>query len=314
MKIDAWDKKILTNLYKNSRATLSELSKGVGLPKENIHYRLKRFEKENFINYIPYVNLSKMGFNYFLIRIKIDPISKEYSKFVKNLIKNKRVLWLSEDKIMQAEEFNLTMIMIYNDFSKIDDYLTTLNDTKVIENFELYLSRTLGFTYKDIYSDEKLFNCFLKVGAHRFEKITDNIDEKLVMNLLENSRISLKDLGLKLRLAPLTIKNRIKKLVEKNVINNFMVSLNLSKLDDKFIALFYSAETMNVSQNVRKITSKYFSEVMTISTFFSKTRILFGRVKNEDSFLKAMSELNKFKGAKLISVSENTKILKNKVF
>ena len=93
-----------------------------------------------------------------------------------------------------------------------------------------------------------------------------------------------------------------------------MVSLNLSKLDDKFIALFYSAETMNVSQNVRKITSKYFSEVMTISAFFSKTRILFGRVKNEDNFLKAMSELNKFKGAKLISVSENTKILKNKVF
>ena len=71
MKIDTWDKKILTNLYQNSRATLNELSKKVGLSKENIHYRLKKFEKENFINYIPYSNLSKLGYDYFLVRITI---------------------------------------------------------------------------------------------------------------------------------------------------------------------------------------------------------------------------------------------------
>ena len=100
MKIDKWDKKILTNLYKNSRDSLSKLSKKVGLPKENIHYRIKRFEKENLINYIPYVNLSKMGINYLLIRMRIDPLSKNYSKFIndhrfdfkKNLEKYKKVI------------------------------------------------------------------------------------------------------------------------------------------------------------------------------------------------------------------------------
>jgi hypothetical protein len=71
---------------------------------------------------------------------------------------------------------------------------------------------------------------------------------------------------------------------------------------------------MNVSKEVRKITGKYFSEVMTISAFFTKQRILFGRVKDEQNFLKAMSELNKFKGMIISSVSENTQILKNKIF
>jgi len=42
--------------------------------------------------------------------------------------------------------------------------------------------------------------------------------------------------------------------------------------------------------------------------------MLFGRVKNETKFLKAMSELNKISGMNISSVSENTKILKNKVF
>ncbi len=314
MKIDKWDKKILTNLYKNSRDSLSKLSKKVGLPKENIHYRIKRFEKENLINYIPYVNLSKMGINYFLIRMRIDPLSKNYSKFIKNMIKDERILWLSEDKIVQAKKFNLTAIMTYIDFSKIEDVFTKLTDKGILEEFDIYLIRTLGFNYKDIYSDKEAFSCFMKTGAHRFENKTDKTDKKIVAKLLENSRIPLTELGSKLRLSPLTIKNRIKKLIERDVIKNFMISLNFNKLDGKFIALLYSAETMNVSKEVRRITGKYFSEVMTVSTFFTKHRILFGRVKDEQNFLKSMSELNKFKGMIISSVSENTKILKNKIF
>ena len=314
MKIDKWDKKILTNLYKNSRDSLSKLSKKVGLPKENIHYRIKRFEKENLINYIPYVNLSKMGINYFLIRMRIDPLSKNYSKFIKNMIKDERILWLSEDKIVQAKKFNLTAIMTYIDFSKIEDVFTKLTDKGILEEFDIYLIRTLGFNYKDIHSDKEAFSCFMKTGAHRFENKTDKTDKKIVAKLLENSRIPLTELGSKLRLSPLTIKNRIKKLIERDVIKNFMISLNFNKLDGKFIALLYSAETMNVSKEVRRITGKYFSEVMTVSTFFTKHRILFGRVKDEQNFLKSMSELNKFKGMIISSVSENTKILKNKIF
>jgi DNA-binding Lrp family transcriptional regulator len=314
MKIDKWDKKILKNLYKNSRDSLSKLSKKVGLPKENIHYRIKRFEKENLINYIPYVNLSKMGIKYFLIRMRIDPLSKNYSKFIKDIIKDEKILWLSEDKIVRAKKFNLTAIMTYIDFSKIEDIFTKFTDKGIIEEFELALVRTFGFNYNDIYSDKEAFSCFMKAGAHRFENKTDKTDKKMVLKLLENSRISLKELGSKLRVSPLTVKSRIKKLIEKDVIKNFMISLNFNKLDGKFIALVYSAETMNVSKEVRKITGKYFSEVMTISAFFTKQRILFGRVKDEQNFLKAMSELNKFKGMIISSVSENTQILKNKIF
>ena len=154
----------------------------------------------------------------------------------------------------------------------------------------------------------------MKTGAHRFERNTDKTDEKIVLKLLENSRISLKELGSKLKLSPLTIKNRIKKLIEKDVIKNFMISLNFNKLESKFIVLNYSAETMDVSKEVRRVTGKYFSEVMTVSSFFTKHRLLFGRVKDEQNFLKAMSELNKFKGMKIKAVSENTQILKNKIF
>jgi DNA-binding Lrp family transcriptional regulator len=255
-----------------------------------------------------------MGINYFLIRMRIDPLSKNYSKFIKDIIKDEKILWLSEDKIVRAKKFNLTAIMTYIDFSKIEDIFTKFTDKGIIEEFELALVRTFGFNYNDIYSDKEAFSCFMKAGAHRFENKTDKTDKKMVLKLLENSRISLKELGSKLRVSPLTVKSRIKKLIEKDVIKNFMISLNFNKLDGKFIALVYSAETMNVSKEVRKITGKYFSEVMTISAFFTKQRILFGRVKDEQNFLKAMSELNKFKGMIISSVSENTQILKNKIF
>jgi len=314
MKIDAWDKKILTNLYKNSRATLSELSKKVGLPKENIHYRIKRFEKENIINYIPYVNLSKLGYNYFLVRIKLDPLSKDYSKFIKDLTKDKKTIWLSEDKLFRAKDYNIIAIILHNNFSKIQDHLTVCVEKVIIEKFELSLIRTLGFAYRDIYTDEELFECYLKTGTHRFEKETDQTDTTLVLKLLENSRISFTELGTKLRLSPLTIKNRIRKLKEKDIINHFTISLNFNKLEGKFVALSYSVERQMASKTARKIVSKYFSEVMTVSQFFTQKRILFGRVENEEKFLKAMSAINKVKGINISASYENTQILKNKIF
>lgn len=314
MKIDKWDKKILTNLYKNSRATLSELSKKVGLPKENIHYRIKRFEKENLINYIPYVNLSKLGYDYFLVRIKLDPLSENYTKFIKDLTKEKKTIWLSEDKLFRATDYNIIAIILHNNFSKIQDHLTVLVETAIIEKFELSLIRTLGFAYRDIYTAEELFECYLKTGAHRFEKETDQTDTTLVLKLLENSRSSLTELGTKLRLSPLTIKNRIGKLKEKDIINHFTISLNFNKLEGKFVALSYSAERQMATKKARKIVSKYFSEVMTVSPFFTQKRILFGRVENEEKFLKAMSEINKVKGINISASYENTQILKNKIF
>lgn len=309
MKIDAWDKKILTNLYQNSRATLNELSKKVGLSKENIHYRLKKYEKENFINYIPYSNLSKLGYDYFLVRIRIDPFSDKYNKLIKDLTKNRDTLWLSETKIYRGKDYNITTIRLNNNFSKIQDHFTELVENNTIERFELSLIRTLGFNYR-----YNLFSWFMKTGAYRFENKIDKTDVKLVLKLFENSRISLNELGSKLKLSPLTIKSRINKLIANDIIGRFIISLNFNKLDGKFIALSYDVNKKMVSRDMREIISKYFSDIVTISLYFTRKRMLFGRVKNETKFLKAMSELNKISGMNISSVSENTHIIKNKIF
>jgi DNA-binding Lrp family transcriptional regulator len=309
MKIDAWDKKILTNLYQNSRATLGELSKKVGLPKENIHYKLKRFEKANFINYIPYSNLSKLGYDYFLVRMRVDPFSNKYNKFINDLTKSKSILWLSETGIYRGTDYNITAIKLHNNFSTVQDYFTDLVNTNTIERFELSLIGTMGFNY-----NYNLFNWFMKTGTHRFENKIDEKDIKIVLKLFENSRVSLNELGSKLKLSPLTIKNRIKKLVENGIINRFIISLNFNKLDGKFIVVSYDVNKKMVSLKIREVLSKYFSDIVTISVFFTQKRMLFGYVKDKNKFLKAMSELNKIDGMNISSVYENTRILKNKIF
>ena len=61
MKLDLKDKKILYELDLNSRATLNEIAKKVGLSKQVVDYRLKNLIKNNVINrFYTAINFSKL--------------------------------------------------------------------------------------------------------------------------------------------------------------------------------------------------------------------------------------------------------------
>ena len=58
------DKKLLAYLYSNSREPLSKISKDIKLSREQVKYRINKFEKDNLIQgYIPLINNNKLGYN-----------------------------------------------------------------------------------------------------------------------------------------------------------------------------------------------------------------------------------------------------------
>ena len=62
MKIDQKDREIITELMQNSRQTVGQLSKKIGLPPTTIHNRIKKLEKmEVIMNYSLNVNYKKLG-------------------------------------------------------------------------------------------------------------------------------------------------------------------------------------------------------------------------------------------------------------
>ena len=314
MKIDKWDKKILTNLYKNSRATLSELSKKVGLPKENIHYRIKRFEKENIINYIPYVNLSKLGYNYFLIRLRIDPMNNKYESTINSIKNLKQVIWLSEEKIQQSKDYNINIIYIEKVLSKAEDFVDNYREKKHVLFADIKLIRVIFRGYNEIYGEDEKYDCLSKTGAYRYNEKYDYTDQRLVEALLKNSRSRLTELSKTVGISELTVKNRILSLMKRKIIDKFMIALNFDKLPGKFVMFRISKKSGEASKTIWPTLSKYFNELMIITPFFWEDRIIFGRVKDDDNLIKAFSELNKLKNFEVTSLSEKTRIVKNKIF
>ncbi|MCR4335390.1 MAG: Lrp/AsnC family transcriptional regulator [archaeon] len=62
MEIDRKDRQIIEELINNSRQTVGQLSKKIGLPPTTIHNRIKRLEKNEVItNYSVNLNYKKLG-------------------------------------------------------------------------------------------------------------------------------------------------------------------------------------------------------------------------------------------------------------
>ena len=62
-KLNLKDKKILYELEKNARVTISDIAKKVGLSKQLVSYKIKRLEEERIIEgYHAIIDTSKLGY------------------------------------------------------------------------------------------------------------------------------------------------------------------------------------------------------------------------------------------------------------
>ncbi len=68
--LDEYDKRILTALSMNARATYAFIGNLVGLPKNTVYSRVKRLEKVYRIRYTAEIDIEKLGYLKFLILVK----------------------------------------------------------------------------------------------------------------------------------------------------------------------------------------------------------------------------------------------------
>ncbi len=108
----------------------------------------------------------------------------------------------------------------------------------------------------------------------------DKTDKTILKELKNNSRISLKDMSKKTNIRPSTIHSRIQKLVKDNVIENFTITTNDSKLNEEFIVFVL----VNADKEIK-------------NTFFNKREIkdVFGVTGSYDLIMKCkFSDINEF--------------------
>ncbi len=230
MVLDKKDKRILYELDRNARQSLSQIGKKVGLPKNVVSYRIKRLESRGVIRgYYTVVDASRLG--YFSIRLYLsfqNTTPKVEKQILDHFIKNSRTWWVASAKPL----YDATIIMWVND---IKEFYTFWEQT--LKSYGRYFRESLYSIYVQAvhYNYEYLIDRKTKqdkpdiVGGNKRSGI-DELEMRILRRLAGNAKTPLTVIAKELSVSVKKIQYRLKKLMENKIIIGFRTNIDLAKI------------------------------------------------------------------------------------
>jgi len=229
--LDKVDRVILYELDINSRIPNSKLAKKARVSEQVVKYRIERLVDNKVIRYFySVVNLGKLDLENFRMYLRFQNLTNEKEEELVSYQKeNQNVVWVAKcrghwDMVISfwaksANEFS----KIYKEFlSKFDNIILTKNIC-LIDRADHY---NRAYFLENI--ESKLHSIYADVKE---EGVVDEIDKKILKLISHDSRMSLFEIAKKINVSADTVRNRMKKLEEKQVINGYRTLFNLSKIN-----------------------------------------------------------------------------------
>src|SRR3989338_8418479 len=188
IKLSPTDKKLLAYLYQNSREHATKIAKALHLSREQISYRISKFEKEGIIKgYLPIVSYSHLGYHV---------LSLIFFKFknLQSMQKFKEEQKSSPSRINSLQlltKYDLAVLYVFKDEKERNDYLSSLfeeHSNSIISYYilEPYYSKFFPLKFLHLKTQSKIF--------HEYKRDSVKLDEKeikilKILNKNANSRI-----------------------------------------------------------------------------------------------------------------------------
>ena len=296
--MDIKDKKLLFELDKNSRASLTDLAKKLKTSKEVVFHRLNNLIKSKVILKFHTVPCTyRFGLTAYKVYLRLHDISKEeFDKLEGYLSKNKDVFWIGISKgrwdlmygiwAKNIEEFFIINNKILDKFSKY------------IQDKELSISReNLQFNRRWLYSDDSPVLEF-NFGERESQIELDEEDKSILEVLIKNSREKVVDIAEKTRLSVNIVSYRIKKMEKQRIIRGYKCLWNVPQLG------FATCKAFIFFKNITEEKKKEFIEyckslnntINIVVTFAPWDLEIMFETENYESYFKIMDDIkNKFK-------------------
>ena len=233
--MDLLDKKIIFELDKNSRVSISQLSKKLKKNRNVIEYRIKILEEKGIIRkYITTLDPGTLGLMAWNVYIEFQNTTTEIEEeIISYLEKRKNVWWIAVTTgkwnliysivVKNVQEFYYTVRM-FNE--KYGSYV--LNQSLAAHVEIDILSR--GYLVGQDSECSPWFRTYRKIEL-------DDIDRIILKNLAKNARISSVKLAQLLNITSTSVSRRIKELVRKGVIVKFRLDLDVSNFGYKYFKI-----------------------------------------------------------------------------
>jgi len=243
IKLDAKDRKILSELDMNARESMSQIAKKVRLSKETVNYRIKQMEEKGIISgYYTAIDLSKLSYIFYRVWLRFQNTTEEKEREIMNFCKkHPSIGWV----YTVDGAYDIVFAVYAKSIHEIENFCD-----EFAGKYGIYISDRMTsiatkiwhFKHNYLYGTKDFKEVLL--GEEAKVKI-DEQDFKLLKLLAQNARLSVVDVSRKLGLSPNTIKYRIKNLMQNKVIIAFRADININTLGYEHYKVFLQLQNLD---------------------------------------------------------------------
>jgi len=227
-KIDLKDRKILYELDYDSRQSLTQIGKKVGLRKDIVSYRIKKLQDEGIIQaFYTVIDAYKLGYTIFRYYINFQYATPEKrEKIIEYFVNYRNICTVGQ----ALGKYDLIVVVWVNDISEFYQFWS-----KALDKFGDYFETKLlsiyvhgvGFRqsyllYDNYIKEDRIDHEYFGVGE-RVE--IDETDYHLLNELALNARTPLIELAEKFNCSSQTINYKIKRLRKEGLIQAFRIAV-----------------------------------------------------------------------------------------
>lgn len=230
VKLDQKDRKILYQLDKDARQPFTHLAKRVRLSREVVNYRVQKLIKEGIIKkFITVLNTAKLGYLSFRVYIRYQNVSPEKEKEITDyFLSHPNIFWFAT----LTGRWDLEVLIFARNFFHYTDIFS-----KIMKKFGNNIGShslsiaTYSYHFKHAFLTGKREDAPVPFyGGEPEEQELDKADLKILSLLSQDARMPSTEIASKIKLSSNAVKNRIKALIQKGVIQTFRLWLDISKL------------------------------------------------------------------------------------
>ncbi len=299
LELDVKDKKILFELDKNSRISLSGLAKKVRLSKEVVFHRINNLQKRGIIlRYQTVISTYRLGYQGYKLYFKLQNVNQEVkTRMQEFLIKNKMVFWFANcqgrwDLIVACWAKSI------QDFDSFEDEILN-NFSNYIQEKQITISRrTMQFNRRWFAEQENPEIIETNFGEGLEEIKIDKIDEDILRNLANNARMKITDLANKAGVSVTVARYRLKQLEKSRLIIGYKYALNTKILGYETCKAFVYFKNMNdekkrMIETYLKFNKNVINYVFIVGSWDMEIEL---EARNFDEYYKIMSDIQEKHG------------------
>lgn len=292
--LDLKDKKLLYDISKNARLPASFLAKHIGLSKDSILYRIKRFEERKIINSTRIIiDASLLGYDNFHIFASLNnPSQSVESRILKEISQHSNVRVIL--KFHGSYDFEIGFIAKgINECDKVVQDLTGImgSNLRYYDLFAITKTFKAGAFPNSFTSGINIKKEFVsqKEGKFKIEKK----DLQIVHSMRDDVRKPLVEVATKLRISPDSVAYRLKNMENSKFILAYSPVVNYSALGYRIHAIVFSMKQFdeNREKHVKSFLENNPHVLWAVKTLGRYNVLLYICTKTEEEYHGFLAEL-----------------------